>query len=110
MMQKVKDWAAYLWDWAKRIFGRSKIIFTNVVGVLLTGWIELYDPISMFDWDSIVDKHQVAIAIGVGIQVLNMLLRSFASNGPASFRAKEMPMVDDVVPDENAEEISPKAH
>lgn len=110
MIQKLKDLSAWLWDWAKRIFGRSKIIFANVAGIVMAGWVEMYDPISMFDWDSVVDKHQVAIAIGIGIQMLNMFLRAFASSGPVSFRAKPAVEVEEVIPDENAVETSPKAN
>lgn len=114
MIEKLKAWRDYIWDWAKRIFGRSKIIFANVVGVLLAGWVELYDPISMFDWDSITDKHEVAIAIGIGIQVLNVVLKSFYSTGPANFgRLNDEPVVEETVQisDEDEEEVpSPKAH
>lgn len=83
----IKDFFEYIWDWAKRIFGRSKTIFTSVVGMLTASWVELYDPISIFNWDDIVSKHEVAIAIGVGVQVLNVFFKMFADNGAASFRA-----------------------
>lgn len=109
MIEKVKAAAAWLWDWAKRIFGRSKIIFTNAMGILLAGWVEMYDPISMFNWDSITDKHEVAIGIGIGIQVLNMILRQWYSSGPTNFGKKEAVVEDEIVPDENAEQTSPKA-
>jgi len=95
------------WDWAKRLFGRSKIVFTNVVGILVAGWVELYDPISMFDWNSVTDKHEVAIGIGIGIQVLNTLFRIYASNGPVNFG--RLPDPEPFVIDENAEQLSPKA-
>ncbi len=95
------------WDWAKRLFGRSKIVFTNVVGILVAGWVELYDPISMFDWNSVTDKHEVAIGIGIAIQVLNTLFRIYASNGPVNFG--RLPDPEPFVIDENAEQLSPKA-
>ncbi len=104
----IKDYTLWLWDWAKRIFGRSKIVFTNVVGILMAGWVELYDPISMFDWNSVTDKHEVAIAIGIGIQVLNTLFRVYASSGPVNFGRLEYD--DQIEVDENAEERSPKAN
>lgn len=107
----MKDYTLWLWDWAKRIFGRSKIIFANVMGILLAGWVELYDPISMFDWDQVTDKHEVAIAIGIGVQVLNVMLKSF-STSVASFKAlPEAPDVETIVPDRLNEEErpSPKA-
>jgi hypothetical protein len=75
------------WDWAKRLFGRSKIIFANVMGILAAGWVEIYDPISMLNWDDFTDKHEVAIAIGILVQVLNVFLRTFASSSAVSFRS-----------------------
>lgn len=91
MMDKVKEWSLWLWDWAKRIFGRSKIIFLQVVGIFATVWLEVADPLAMFDWDQVVDKHEAAIALQIGIQMLTASLRAFASNGPASFSALPPP-------------------
>lgn len=102
----MREFLASVWDWTKRIFGRSKIVFTNVVGLLMSAWVELYDPISMFDWESVTDKHEVAVGIGIAVSVLNVLLRSFASSGPASFKA--LPE-EDVEVDEESLERSPKA-
>jgi hypothetical protein len=104
----MKAWALWLWDWAKRIFGRSKIIFLQVVGIIATGWVELADPLAMFDWDSVVDKHELAIAIQIGIQVVTALLRAFASNAPASF--KPLPMSETPVQTSDEEYPSPKAN
>lgn len=106
----ISDFFCWLWDWTKRIFGRSKIIFANVIGGIMEAWVMLYDPIAMFDWDTVTDKHEVAIAIGIAIMVVNTLLRSFASNGPASFRALPEEEIEEVVPDEESLETSPKAH
>ena len=84
-MDKMKEFGIWLWDWAKRIFGRSKIIFANVMAVFLAGWVELYDPIAMFDWSSITDKHEVALGIGIAINLLNIFLRMYATQVPARF-------------------------
>lgn len=103
----IKDFALWLWDWAKRIFGRSKIVFTNIVGLLASVWVELADPISMFDWDSVTDKHEVVMGIGIAVSVLNVLFRTLSNSGDASFRA--LPM-EEVEPDEESLEQSPKAY
>lgn len=100
----IKEWSLWLWDWVKRIFGRSKIVFTNVIGLIMELWVELYDPIAMFDWDSVTDKHEVAMGIGIAIMVLNMLFRTLMHSGETSFRALPEPEVDD-----ESLERSPKA-
>lgn len=102
----IRDFFAWIWDWAKRIFGRSKTIFTNIVGLLASSWVELYDPLSMFNWDDVVDKHELAIGIGVGVMVLNMIFKSFADGGEAKFKAQPEP---EVVVDEESLERSVKA-
>lgn len=113
---KIKEWALWLWDWAKRIFGRSKTVFSNVMAVIAAGWIELADPIAAMDWDSIVDKHAVVVVIGIAVQLLNVYFKMFADNGRASFRRlNDDPNVDplppdDVEPDVEAVETSPKAN
>lgn len=108
MIDKAKAFLASAWDWAKRAFGRSKIIFANVMGGIVEAWVMLYDPISAFDWDSVVDKHDVALAIGIGLSIINVILRNWFSDGPASFKA--LPPVQEVIPDENGLERSPKAN
>lgn len=109
MIDKIKEYALWLWDWAKRIFGRSKIFFSNAMAILAAGWIELADPIAMFDWDSVIDKHYVVIGIGLAVQMLNMYFRTFAMSGPISFR--KLPDVPELPPviDEESNERSPKA-
>lgn len=102
----IKAFFASAWDWAKRIFGRSKTIFTNIVGLLGSAWVELYDPLSMFNWDDVVDKHELAIGLGIGVMVLNMIFKSFADNGEAKFKALPEP---EVVVDEKSLERSVKA-
>lgn len=97
----IKKYMTWLWDWAKRIFGRSKTIFTNIVGLLTASWVQLYDPLSAFDWDSVVDKHEVVIGITVGVMVLNMIFKSFADNGSATFKA--LPEPEPVVDEESLE-------
>lgn len=102
----IKDWLAWLWDWAKRIFGRSKTLFTNVMGLVASSWVELYDPLSMLNWDDYVDKHELAMGIGIGVMVLNMIFKSFADNGEAKFKALPEP---EPIVDEESLELSPKA-
>lgn len=103
----IREWTAWLWDWAKRIFGRSKIIFTNIMGLLASVWVELYDPVSMFDWSNYTDKQNVVMGIAFTVSVLNIIFRTFMSNGTASFKAlpDEEPEVD-----EESLERSPKAN
>lgn len=102
----MSEWIAWIWDWAKRLFGRSKTIFTNIMGLLASSWVELYDPISMFNWDDVVDKHEMAIGIGIGVMVLNMIFKAFADNGEAKFKAEPEPVIKI---DEESLERSPKA-
>lgn len=102
----MSEWIAWIWDWAKRIFGRSKTIFTNIMGLLASSWVELYDPLSMFNWDDVVDKHELAIGIGIGVMILNMIFKSFSDNGEATFKALPEPEVE---VDEESLETSPKA-
>lgn len=109
MIDKIKAYVAWLWDWAKRIFGRSKIIFANAMGILAAGWIELADPIAMFDWDSVIDKHYVVIGIGIVINMLSMYFRSYKLSGPVSFaKLPDVPELPPVI-DEESLERSPKA-
>lgn len=104
-MTKIKEWALWLWDLVKRLFGRSKIIFLQVVGLLATGFVELADPLAMFNWDSVVNDHAVALGIQIVVQMLTVFLRAYASNGPVNFRP-----LDPVPPVEPVEENpSPKA-
>lgn len=113
---KIKEWVLWLYDWAKRIFGRSKTIFANVMAIIAAGWVELADPIAAMDWDSIIDKHSVVIMIGVGVQLLNVYFKMFSDNGKAVFRRlNDDPNVDplppdDIEPDVEAVETSPKAN
>lgn len=102
----MREFLASAWDWAKRIFGRSKIVFTNVVGLLLSAWVELYDPISMFDWDSVTDKHELAMGIGIAVSILNVFFRTVMNSGQVNFGRLPEP-IDEV--DEESLERSPKA-
>jgi hypothetical protein len=107
IFDRLNEWACWLWDWAKRIFGRSKIVFANIMAAILEVWVMAYDPISMFNWDSVTDKHEVAVMIGIGITVVNVILRNWFSDGPTSFKALPEP---EVIPDEESLERSPKAN
>lgn len=110
MIDKMKEYGLWLWDWVKRIFGRSKIIFANVMGATAEVWIMIYDPVSMFNWDSVVgvDKHDVAVMIGIAITALNVILRKWFTDAPTSFSALPPPV--EAVPDEESLETSPKAN
>lgn len=106
----MKEYIAWIWDWMKRIFGRSKIFFTNAMGIIAAGWIEVSDPLTMFDWGSVIDKHVVVVGIGIGVQMLNMYFRAFSYSGPASFeRLPDVPELPEVV-DETSSERSYKAN
>lgn len=107
----ISDFLRWVWDWTKRIFGRSKIIFANVMGGIVEVWVLLYDPLTMFNWDEVVgvDKHYLAVGIGIVLSIINVILRNWFSDGPASFRALPATPEPEVIPDENAIEQSPKA-
>src|SRR6266403_93018 len=79
----IKDYTLWLWDWAKRIFGRSKIVFTNVVGILMAGWVELYDAISLF-WKG--KKMSARSNLADAVQMLDNSAQSIISavNGHAA--------------------------
>lgn len=107
----MNDFFVSTWDYLKRAFGRSKTIFTNIMGFVAASWVELYDPFSNFDWGQIVDKHEVAIAIGMAVQFLNVFFKIFADNGSASFRyvhPSDVPGVDGFVQEEVEEDTPAK--
>lgn len=84
LMDKFKAFLASAWDWTKRIFGRSKTIAINVFGFLSMGFVEFSDSISNFNLDDLF-KHEVAVAIGLTIQILNIVIRYYTT-GPVSFK------------------------
>lgn len=109
MCQAIDNFFSRVWAWAKAAFGHSKIVFVNVIGLLAGVYVELQDFLISFNWDDFF-KHEVAAAIGMATTVISALLRVWGSNGaPASFKpTPALPPVE-VVPDEEASEVSPKA-
>lgn len=93
-----------MWDLLKRAFGRSRTIFLNVVSVVLMIFVELSDSLLNFDWDALF-KHEVAVGIGLVMQVVNVIIR-LDTSGSVNFGRIEdhdIPVlnVPDVLPVEN---------
>lgn len=101
-MDKIKAFFASAYDWAKRVFGRSKTIFTNVLGLLSMVFVEMSDSLTSLNLDDFF-KHQVAVTIGLIISVLNIVLRYYTDK-PVSFSAAPVAPVAPV-----SEVQSPKA-
>lgn len=87
IMSKIKAFFASAWDWTKRIFGRSKTIFLNVAGIFGALWVEFADVVSGVNFDDLF-KHEVAAAIGIIVQLLNIVIR-YNTTGPVSFKQLE---------------------
>jgi hypothetical protein len=67
------------WDRLKASFGRSRTILLNVLGLLGMAWTELGSDFMGFDWD-VFFKHEIAVAIGVAMNVLNLLIRLYTTS------------------------------
>ena len=78
---------ATVWDYIKRAFGRSRTIFVNVVGLGVVAFVENIDVFLAVDWDALF-KHEVAVGIGLGLNVANIVLR-VVTTGPVSFKRIE---------------------
>lgn len=99
IMSKLESYFATAWDWVKRSFGRSKTIFINVFGIFAAVFVEMSDSITNLNLDDFF-KHEVAAAIGVTVQLLNIILRVYTA-GPVSFKRLDevdVPVVSAVVP------------
>lgn len=94
MWSTVKSYLSKAYAFAKRVFGHSRTIFLNVVGVLGVVFTESADTLTGIDWDALF-KHEVAVGIGITVQFLNVLLRLDTST-PVSFA--KVPEPDPVVP------------
>lgn len=84
IMSKIKAFFATAWDWTKRAFGRSKTIALNVFALFSVVFVELSDSISNINLDDLF-KHEVAIGIGIAVNILNVIIR-LNTTGPVSFK------------------------
>lgn len=100
-----------MWDLLKRSFGRSRTIFLNVISLTLMVFVELSDSLLNFDWDALF-KHEVAVAIGLFMQVVNVIVR-IDTNGPVNFGklndvpVSSVPPIVSVAPVDTIEEDRP---
>lgn len=74
-----------VWDRLKALFGRSRTVLLNVIGLLGMAWTELGSDLMGLDWD-VFFKHEVAVAIGIGMNILNLLVRLYTTS-PVNFGA-----------------------
>lgn len=103
IMDKLKAFFASAWDWVKRIFGRSKTIALNVFGTFSVVFVEFSDSLAGINLDDLF-KHEVAVGIGVIVQLLNIVIRYYTT-GPVSF--KQLQEVDVPVAVPAVEEVQP---
>lgn len=87
LMDKVKAFLASAWDWAKRIFGRSRTVFLNVMSILSVVFVEMSDSLTSLNLDDFF-KHEVSVVIMLVVQVLNVILR-LNTTGAVSFKRLE---------------------
>jgi hypothetical protein len=79
------------WENVKRVFGRSRTIFLNVVGVAGTVFVEMSDYLTSFNWDDFF-KHEVAAAIGLALAVVNIFMRTITVQ-PVNFSSNPNPVI-----------------
>lgn len=80
-----------MWDNIKRVFGRSRTIFVNVMGAVAVVSVELSNNLIGFDWDAVA-KHETAVVIGFAVQIINVFLR-ISTTAPVSFADQDVPAV-----------------
>lgn len=105
MCAAIENFFSSIYNHLKAVFGRSKIVFVNFIGVFLAVYVELQDYLISFNWDDFF-KHEVAAGIGFATQILSMILRVYGSAAPVSFSAK-VPVIEPVVPVAPVEELEP---
>ena len=96
---------ASAWDWAKRLFGRSRTIFLNVIGVLGMIFVEMSDYLTGLNWDDFF-KHEVSVTIALAVNILNVLVRIYTTT-PVNFG--KLPAVEEKPVNPVEEVQSPKA-